>query len=122
MPKFSEFINFLNTDLKKDISKEDEEKILDKFHPNIKNTLYWEVDVNIKVDVYTFEGTINNDEHNKFNKFMEKKGEDFIIYFNSFDDEFEVELDEIEFSRDIDTIIGYLDSDNEDYGLMDRID
>ena len=121
MPKFSEFINFLNKNLNKDISKEDKTKILEKFYPNIQNQIYWKTDANIRGDGYTFEGIIDNDEYKVFKEFMKKNGKDFIICFHAFDDEIDVELNEIEFTKDKDIIIQFLDSTNQDYSLMDHI-
>ena len=73
MPKISEIVKFIRTELKRKITKEDEQKIFDKFYPNIKDKVYWYVNINERNAVFFYNGIITKDEYKQIKSLDDEK-------------------------------------------------
>ena len=60
-----EVIDFLVNDLNIKISKKKRDQIINKFYPDIKENIYWSIDINERVMSFFYEGIISKDEYEK---------------------------------------------------------
>ena len=65
MSKIDEIINFLTNDLNIKISNKKRDLINNKFYPDIKDKIYWSVDIEERRKSFFYEGIITKDEYEK---------------------------------------------------------
>ena len=103
MSKIDEIINFLINDLNIKISNKKIDLINNKFYPDIKDKIYWSVDIEERRKSFFYEGIITKEEYEK----IKTLPQDTNITFNSDykdDDDDEGDISEIIFIDDINKI------------------
>jgi hypothetical protein len=103
MPKIDEIINFLTNDLNIKISNKKIDLINNKFYPDIKDKIYWSVDIEERRKSFFYEGIITKEEYD----LIKTLPPDTNITFNSDykdDDDDEGDISEIIFVDDINEI------------------
>ena len=61
MSKIDEIINFLTNDLNIKISNKKRDLINNKFYPDIKDKIYWSIDIEERRKTFFYEGIITKD-------------------------------------------------------------
>ena len=103
MSKIDEIINFLINDLNIKISNKKRDLINDKFYPDIKDKIYWWIDIEQRRKTFFYEGIITKEEYD----LIKTLPPDTNIIFNTDyddDDEDEAYISYIEFEEDINEI------------------
>jgi hypothetical protein len=107
MSKIDEIINFLTNDLNIKISNKKRDLINNKFYPDIKDKIYWSIDIEERRKTFFYEGIITKDEYEK----MKTLAPDTNIRFNNNykdDDDDEGNLSEISFIDDVNKVNIYM--------------
>lgn len=103
MSKIDEIINFLTNDLNIKISNKKRDQINNKFYPDIKDKIYWSIDIEERRKTFFYEGIVTKEEYEK----IKTLPPDTNITFNSDykDDDDDVgDISEISFIEDINEI------------------
>ena len=103
MSKIDEIINFLINDLNIKISNKKRDLINDKFYPDIKDKIYWWIDIEQRRKTFFYEGIITKEEYD----LIKTLPPDTNIIFNTDyddDDEDEAYISYIDFEEDINEI------------------
>ncbi len=96
-------IEFITNDLNIEITEKNKELILDKFYPDIKDKIYWSVDIEERRKSFFYEGIVTKEEYEK----IKTLPPDTDIKFNDDykdDDDDEGDLSEITFIDDINKV------------------
>jgi len=102
-------INYITDELNIEITEKNKELIMDKFYPDIKDKIYWSVDIEERRKTFFYEGIITKEEYD----LIKTLPPDTNIKFNSDykdDDDDEGDISEISF----------LDGANEIKDLYDK--
>ena len=113
MSKIDEILNFLTNDLNIKISNKKRDLIINRFYPDIKDKIYWSIDIEERRKTFFYEGIITQDEYEQ----IKTLPQDTNITFNSDykdDDDDEGEISEISFKEDINEIKKLYDKGFED--------
>ena len=103
MPVIDEILNFLTNDLNITISNKKRDLIINKFYPDIKDKIYWSIDIEERRKTFFYEGIITKEEYD----LIKTLPPDTNITFNSDykdDDDDEGKISEISFEEDINEI------------------
>ena len=103
MSKIDEIINFLINDLNIKISNKKIDLINNKFYPDIKDKIYWSVDIEERRKTFFYEGIITKEEYD----LIKTLPPDTNIQFNSDykdEDEDEGNISEISFIDDVNNV------------------
>ena len=103
MSKIDEIINFLTNDLNIKISNKKIDLINNKFYPDIKDKIYWSIDIEERRKTFFYEGIITKEEYN----LIKTLPPDTSITFNSDykdDDDDEGDISEVSFIDDVNEI------------------
>ena len=96
MPVIDEILNFLTYDLNIKISNKKRDLINNKFYPDIKDKIYWSIDIEERRKTFFYEGIITKEEYD----LIKTLPPDTNITFNSDykdDDDDEGDISEISF-------------------------
>ena len=96
-------IEFITNDLNIKISKKNKELIIDKFYPDVKDKIYWSIDIEERRKSFFYEGIITKEEYEK----IKTLPPDTNIKFNNDykdDDDDEGDLSEITFIDDVNKV------------------
>ena len=103
MSKIDEIINFLTNDLNIKISNKKRDLINNKFYPDIKDKIYWSIDIEERRKTFFYEGIITKGEYD----LIKTLPPDTNITFNNDykdDDDDEGDISEIIFIDDINKV------------------
>ena len=103
MPVIDEILNFLTNDLNIKISNKKRDLIHNKFYPDIKDKIYWSVDIEERRKTFFYEGIITKEEYD----LIKTLPPDTNIQFNSDykdDDDDEGNISEISFIDDVNKV------------------
>jgi hypothetical protein len=103
MSIIDEVLNFITNDLNITISNKKRDLINNKFYPDIKDKIYWSVDIEERRKTFFYEGTITKEEYD----LIKTLPPDTNIRFNSDykdDDDDEGNLSEISFIDDVNKV------------------
>ncbi len=96
-------IEFITNDLNIEITEKNKELIIDKFYPDIKDKIYWSIDIEERRKSFFYEGIVTREEYEK----IKTLPPDTNIKFNSDykdDDDDEGDLSDITFIDDINKV------------------
>ena len=103
MSKIDEILNFLTNDLNIKISNKKRDLINNKFYPDIKDKIYWSIEIEERRKTFFYEGIVTKEEYD----LIKTLPPDTDITFNSDykDDDDDVgDLSEISFIEDVDKV------------------
>ena len=103
MSKIDEIINFLTNDLNIKISNKKRDLINNNFYPDIKDKIYWSIDIEERRKTFFYEGIITKEEYDLIKTLPPETN----ITFNSDykdDDDDEGEICDISFEEDANEI------------------
>ena len=103
MPVIDEILNFLTNDLNIKISNKKRDLINNKFYPDIKDKIYWSIDIEERRKTFFYEGIITKEEYD----LIKTLPPDTNITFNSDykdDDDDEGDISEISFIDDVNKV------------------
>ena len=103
MPVIDEVLYFLTNDLNIKISNKKRDLIINKFYPDIKDKIYWSIDIEERRKSFFYEGIITKEEYEK----IKTLPPDTNITFNSDykdDDDDEGDISEISFIDDVNKV------------------
>ena len=103
MSKIDEIINFLTNDLNITISNKKRDLINNKFYPDIKDKIYWSIDIKERRKTFFYEGIITKEQYD----LIKTLPPDTNIKFNNDykdDDDDEGDLSEITFIDDVNKV------------------
>ena len=103
MSKIDEILNFLTNDLNIKISNKKIDLINNKFYPDIKDKIYWSVDIEERRKSFFYEGIITKDEYEKIKTLPPDTNITFNTDYKDDDDDVG-EISEISFIDDINEV------------------
>ena len=96
-------IEFITNDLNIKISKKNKELIIDKFYPDVKDKIYWSINIEERRKSFFYEGIITKEEYEKIKTLPPDTNIEFNNYYKDDNDD-EGDLSEITFIDDVNKV------------------